>query len=134
MKEVEIILEPGTRVPLWIRVQNLRVEIRNLKEGGKRVKSLLIRGGEAHFIPGGAIGVIVPGSSESRQAFDDKTVREIFFRNGDGNGEHIRNHRLCPKCGALVGERVVTEPASTPGGRATTVMQCLDCSESWPVP
>ncbi len=121
---VELLLVPGTRIPLWIRVQDKNVVIEPGALDGKPVKRLRILGGDADLVAGGQAIVIVPGSSGAYTAFGhgpDSRVLEIR----DLRGKLLkRNFRCCPKCIANTGEFVEET-------REKHVVICQDCGESW---
>ena len=94
-KGVQILLEPGTRVPVWIRNQTLNVRLGRKRLNGRTVRSLKISEGEASFFPGGGVDVKMPGSGEFWGAFQPMKVLEIR----DLGGNVIkRNQYLCTEC------------------------------------
>ncbi len=124
---VELLLVPGTRIPLWIRVQDRNVEIGNviLREGLVR-RRLWIRGGQAAFVPGGHTVVTVPGSSGCYTAFGygrDSRVLRITAP----DGEVYWNMYCCPTC--LANQGYVLRENET-----EFVMACELCGdEPWTV-
>ena len=74
---IEVLFEPKTRVPLWVRNQTLNVQLGLGQLNGRRVRSLKIRKGEASFFPSGGVHVKMPGSGEFWVAFQPMKVLEI---------------------------------------------------------
>lgn len=127
---VELLLEPRTRVPAWIRNQTLSVSVGSVSFQGRRIRSLKIRGGTVSFLPGGSVGVKMPGSHGVWVAFRPLKVLEIR----DLKGTLIeRNHDLCPKCGNLAGSMVShTQPSTTKvAGLVDGTFECTQCGHRW---
>ena len=127
MPGVRIYLATGVRIPAIIRVQDKKIEVRNVLTNGKRTRMVALRGGDATFLPGGIVGVKMPNSSSFWVAFKEKTVLEIRSWQ---NRLKARNRYLCERCYALTG---ICE-------RETRVLEkdlhnfvCVDCGHSWDV-
>lgn len=125
MKGVRIVLEKGTRVPKWIRVQDERVSRGGAFQGDRTLPTLTIEGGEASFIPGGGVEVKMPGASKFWTAFPPRTVHEIHDLE---SGRIIkRNKLLCPQCGFILG--IQTGTPDTPQEPAP--FGCESCRHEW---
>ncbi|MDP2671871.1 MAG: hypothetical protein Q8P13_05475 [bacterium] len=105
---VKLLLEPGTRIRNWIRVQDLNIEVCNEERNGRNLRVLVVREGEASFIPGGWVAIRMPGSSEFWTAFAPLKVLEIRNLNGP---IHERNWHMCIKCSTLTG-KALTQPVN----------------------
>lgn len=129
-KGVRLFLVPGTRIPIWIRVQDKNVEVSNLELGpnkANKVRALSIRGGEASFIPGGQVVVRMPGSTKQIVSFNVDQILEIR----DGRGNLIKRNRYCCKqCMRITGE-VKTSQAGTNTGCRNVTMACAPCGRNW---
>jgi len=124
---IEVLFEPRTRVPLWVRSQTLDVELGPRELKGRRVRSLKISEGEALFLPGGAVGVKMPGSDEFWVAFEPMKVLEIR----DLNGKLIkRNHYLCTECATLTG-KIESCKSSEVAGHDDANFKCTQCKLQW---
>lgn len=125
-KGVRIYLPPGTRLPRWVRNQDKNIEYERRRIGrGCYVYVLSIRGGEAHFMPGGDVYVKMPGSSEY-WGFSQK-VLEI---RDAGNRLVKRNYYCCKKCMRLTGAVKTSQVGTRPGYRNVT-MACEPCQRNW---
>lgn len=129
VRGVCLTLEPGTRIPNWIRNQTLNVKIGNKRHAisGRRLRFLEIKKGEASFCPGGGAEVKMPGSGNFWVAFQPLRVLEIADFE-DGNMK--RNYFMCAKCGTLTG-KIVSEKPSTVAGRSDVVVRCTGCGFDW---
>ncbi len=127
-KGVQILLEPGTRVPVWIRNQTLNVRLGRKRLNGRTVRSLKISEGEASFFPGGGVDVKMPGSGEFWGAFQPMKVLEIR----DLGGNVIkRNQYLCTECATLTGKMESHEPSTVVAGRVDAIFKCTRCGYQW---
>ena len=127
-KGVKIYLVPRTRIPKWIKMQNLSVSVEKKKIDRGRVRILTIKGGKAAFYPGGGVGVIMPGSNQFWTAFASLKVLKIEDLEGR---EIVSNHFLCQRCftntGKMIGEPRETEIL----GRYDADFQCSVCRHKW---
>ena len=119
---VKLYLELGARIRVWIRNQSLNVTLTREPLGRRNVRVLSIRGGDAGFLPGGRVGVKMPGSGEFWIAFPPMKVLEI--RNLKTNSVIERNFYLCIVCGTLSGKSVVV------GGQVVGY-ECVTCNSVW---
>ena len=127
MNGVELLLEPGTRMPNWIKNQTLNVEIGSGNLNGRKVRSLKIRKGEALFFPGGGVDVKMPGSGEFRVAFQPMKVIEIR----DLKGNLIkRNYHLCAECATRTGE-MESYRSSDAQSHVDASFKCTECGYKW---
>ena len=125
-KGVQLFLEPGTRVPGWVRNQDLNVKIRRERLRGRTTRLLLIRKGEAQFCNGGGVVVKMPGSSKWWGVFVPMKVLEIR----DLKGVLIkRNYHLCTECSTLTGR--VESYKQVEGGLLYQTFKCTDCGYEW---
>lgn len=125
---IELLLEPGTRVPNWVRNQTLNIEIGREHLNGRTIRSLKIRKGEASFFPGGGVVVKMPGSDEFWVAFQPMKVLEIH----DLKGNLIkRNHYLCTECATLTGKMMEDYKPSDVSGLVDANFKCTQCGHRW---
>ena len=124
---VEVLFEPRTRVPLWVRNQTLNVKLGPGQLNGRRVRSLKIRKGEVSFFPSGGVEVKMPGSDEFRVAFQPMKVLEI--RDLKGNLLK-RNHYLCTECATLTGKMDSHKPSDV-SGLVDANFKCARCGHQW---
>lgn len=127
-KGVKIYLVSGTRIPKWIKMQDLNVSVEKKKMGRGWIRILTIKGGEADFLPGGIVGVTMPGCSDFWTAFAPLKVLKIT----DLKGKLIvSNHHLCEKCftntGGMIGEPRKTEIWA----KYDADFQCSVCKNKW---
>ncbi|TAL49540.1 hypothetical protein EPN83_00120 [Patescibacteria group bacterium] len=124
---IKLLVEPGTRVPKWVRNQTLNVEVGRESLNGRIVRSLKIRKGETSFFPGGGVVVKMPGSDEFWVAFQPMKVLEIR----DLKGNLIkRNHYLCTECATLTG-KVENHKPSDVAGLVDADFKCTQCRHQW---
>jgi len=128
-KGVLLYLEPGTRIRNWIRNQNLNVTVGRERVNGRLVRTLEIRGGNATFLPGGSVGIRMPGSDQLWVAFSSLKVLEIW----DSRSGHLikANHYLCPECYTLTGKVQSHKPSAAIAGREDAVFICHHCQHRW---
>lgn len=120
---VQLRLEPGTRIPIWIRNQSTNVEATRERVNGRTVRLLTIKGSGASFLPGGVVAVKMPGAGEFCVGFQSLKVLEIL----DLQGNLIkRNHHLCTECFTNTGEMIDSRPAAH-GSRVDATFQCVQC-------
>jgi len=124
---VKLLLEPGTRVPNWVRNQTLNVEAGRERLNGRTIRSLKIRRGEASFFPGGGVVVKMPGSDEFWIAFQPMKVLEIR----DLRSNLVkRNHYLCTECVTLTGKMENYKPSDV-SGHVDGNFKCTQCGYQW---
>lgn len=124
---VSILLEPGIRLPVWIRNQDLNVTQDWVQLGQRRVRRVRIRGADACFGSGGFGLVQMSGSSEYWEAFKPNSVLEIRTLGGQ---RLLRNYYLCQHCGRLAGEIVKTEP-NLVCSFVNALFKCKKCNREW---
>ncbi len=125
---VKLVLEPGTRVPRWIRYQELNVETGRERLNGRAVRFLKIRKGQASFFVQGTVIVKMPGSKKMHGAFQPMRVLEI--RDLKGNYLIKRNHYLCTGCATLTGKKV-SHKSSERSGFVDVIFECSQCEHRW---
>ena len=129
MPGVEILLIPGTRIPRWISVQDKNVTVIRKILNGQDVRSLRLKRGDAAFMPGGGIGVLVPYSSWHAMAFREDKVLEIRTLGGK---LLKRNYYMCKQCvrvsGKIQGKQKLSERAA---GKLETDFKCTNCGHGW---
>lgn len=136
--EVEILLEPGTRLPRWMfpfirgvpgRGIKPRMDIRRGELGGRRVRSLKIYGGDASFFVGGAVDILPPGHGNWVRAFEPMKVLSI---RDSAKGTATNNHYLCTQCQRLTGKKTgAHRPSSQVAGREDTDFKCTKCGHEY---
>lgn len=125
---IKLLLEPGARVPNWIRNQTLNIEVGRERLNERPIRFLKIRKGEASFFPGGGVMVKMPGSDEFWDAFQPMKVLEIR----DLKDDLIkRNHYLCTECATLTGKMENYEPSTVIAGRMDANFKCTQCGHQW---
>lgn len=117
-------LAKGTRIPKWIRVQNLNISVSPVKNG--KARQLKILRGRAGFLPGGSVGVVMPGSDQMYIAFGPKKV----FLIAQTDGLQAYNWYYCQKCVDNTGEYIDSEEG-TVMGRRNLKMKCRVCNHEW---
>ena len=126
---VEILLEPGTRVPGWIRSQCLNVVELTIKDlNGRRVRSLKIYGGFSNFFIGGVVDVMMPGSGNWCRAF--APMKALSIRDLK-TGVVQYNYHCCPKCETLTGYKTGAHRPSAVAGREDVSFACTKCGRQW---
>jgi hypothetical protein len=124
---VWIYLAQRVRIPVWILNQDKKVSVLVRWVGKRRFRILLIRGGEACFVPGGSVEVRMPNSTEFRVAFGKGKV----FKTVDcASREERRNFLFCERCLSNTGQIVSSRPGLL--GRPTDVdVRCSECPNAW---
>ena len=128
---VEILLVKGTRLPRWIRNQDLNVSVGRFCYNGRWIRKLRIIGGEAHFAPMNRISLRMPGSSQHWASFLQDQVLEIRHLNGE---LLKRNYFMCVVCVANTGVVTQSRQSTTFYGRDHASLQCQICGHTWEVP
>ncbi len=124
---VKLFLQPGTRVPSWIRNQTLNIELGYERLNKRKVRFLKICNGEAFFFAGGGVMVKMPGSDKFWVAFSPMRVLEI--RDLENNLIE-RNHYLCTECVALTGEKKNYQQSNV-SGLVDATFACTRCGHRW---
>jgi len=127
-KGVKIYLVPRTRIPVWIRIQDLNVSVEKRKIGRGRVRILTIKGGEAAFYPGGGVGVVMPGSNQFWAAFASLKVLKIEDLEGR---EIVHNYFLCQTCFTNTGKMIGKPRETELWARYDADFQCSVCGHKW---
>ncbi len=128
MKGVNILLEPQSKIPLWIRAHDVTARVTKVRDkGGRCFRRLRIEGGEAYFMMGGVVYVRMATMKEGRQAFGERLV--LAIRGLETNALITRNHHRCPDCHYNWGEILEQESGGT--GKAATVFKCRQCARTW---
>ena len=129
MNGIEILLEPKTSIPSWLRnLPGAQISRGGAKEHNfRKIRILKIPKGEAIFLPGGSVGILPPRFKNLRVAFGPKKVLEIH----DSAGKLLkRNWYLCKSCFALTGMRIDYQPGSI-SGRQNSNFSCGNCDSGW---
>lgn len=126
-KGVKIYLVPRTRIPIWIRIQDLNVSVETRKIGRGRIRILTIKGGKADFYPGGGVGVIMPRCTSFKTAFGPLKVLKITDLK---QRLIVDNHYLCEKCFANTGV-MIGYIESDIIARIDAKFQCSVCDHKW---
>jgi hypothetical protein len=122
----KIILEPGTRIPTWIRRLDKKVEIQKMKQGPRLFRVIRIHGGDAHIDFDGSVSVRVPGSNTMHKAF---SVQCVIGVRSAGQEKIVWSHRLCLSCMTLSCHGVDLHPG--PGAFDVIVKyECETCKRS----
>ena len=126
-KGIEIWLAHGAKIPQWVRNQDKNITVQTQFPNGNRTRKLRIRNGEGCFVPGGAFGLKMPGSSNFPAAFPPLMV--LLFVNL-ATKEEIRNHYYCEKCVANTGE-IIARSDGTIAGMINSTFACTGCGHTW---
>jgi len=127
LKKIEILLAVGARIPRWLRMQDAHVAVKPVALNGFRRRKVTITGGEATFVPGGAVVVRTPSTREFSVAFGERRVLSIF--NCDTRTAN-ENYFFCIKCKANTGEILSAKPASA-AGQQNAEIKCVQCGLEW---